>query len=100
MYLIYMIYFYYSMCMMLFSCLLMILIYKYLLMILMTMEMMMISILFMISIFFNTEIFNLFMILYFLSFSVCEAVLGLSLMILFIRMKGNDYMNCLNLNLW
>nr|YP_009944702.1 NADH dehydrogenase subunit 4L [Encyrtus sasakii]QGA47461.1 NADH dehydrogenase subunit 4L [Encyrtus sasakii]QGA47474.1 NADH dehydrogenase subunit 4L [Encyrtus sasakii]QGA74445.1 NADH dehydrogenase subunit 4L [Encyrtus sasakii]QGA74458.1 NADH dehydrogenase subunit 4L [Encyrtus sasakii] len=43
---------------------------------------------------------NLFILMYYLIFVVCESVLGLSLLIILIRSKGNDNMKNLNLILW
>nr|QGA74534.1 NADH dehydrogenase subunit 4L [Encyrtus rhodococcusiae]QGA74549.1 NADH dehydrogenase subunit 4L [Encyrtus rhodococcusiae]QGA74561.1 NADH dehydrogenase subunit 4L [Encyrtus rhodococcusiae] len=43
---------------------------------------------------------NLFIMMYYLIFVVCESVLGLSLLIILIRSKGNDNMKNLNLILW
>nr|YP_009944728.1 NADH dehydrogenase subunit 4L [Encyrtus rhodococcusiae]QGA74523.1 NADH dehydrogenase subunit 4L [Encyrtus rhodococcusiae] len=43
---------------------------------------------------------NLFIMMYYLIFVVWESVLGLSLLIILIRSKGNDNMKNLNLILW
>nr|YP_009565387.1 NADH dehydrogenase subunit 4L [Encyrtus infelix]QBA96089.1 NADH dehydrogenase subunit 4L [Encyrtus infelix]QBA96102.1 NADH dehydrogenase subunit 4L [Encyrtus infelix] len=68
-------------------------------MILMSLEFMMLSLLmflnFLILIYGDT-----FILMYFLIFVVCESVLGLSMLIIFIRGKGNDNMKFLNLIMW
>lgn len=43
---------------------------------------------------------NLEFIMYYLVFVVCERVLGLTLLLILIRLKGNDRMKVLNLILW
>nr|WMH03361.1 NADH dehydrogenase subunit 4L [Encyrtus aurantii] len=43
---------------------------------------------------------EMFLLMYFLVFVVCESVLGLTLLIILIRSKGNDNMKYFNLILW
>nr|YP_010598430.1 NADH dehydrogenase subunit 4L [Pachymantis bicingulata]UIX55387.1 NADH dehydrogenase subunit 4L [Pachymantis bicingulata] len=40
---------------------------------------------------------ELYMTMFFLSFAVCEGVLGLSILVLMIRTHGNDFFNSFNL---
>lgn len=66
-------------------------VYKHLLNILLSLEYIVLSlflILFIFLCFFNYE---LYFCLYFLTFSVCEGVLGLSILVSIIRTHGNDY---------
>lgn len=43
---------------------------------------------------------NIFYIIYFLIFVVCEGALGLSLIVLIVRIYGNDYINSIRLIKW
>nr|YP_010560302.1 NADH dehydrogenase subunit 4L [Dryocosmus liui]UEE83322.1 NADH dehydrogenase subunit 4L [Dryocosmus liui] len=73
--------------------------YPHLLMTLMSLEIMMLSLMsymYMYMLMLNLEYF----LLYFMLIVVCEGVLGLSLLILFIRFKGMDNLNLISLSLW
>uniref|UniRef100_UPI0030FE1750 NADH dehydrogenase subunit 4L n=1 Tax=Synergus nanlingensis TaxID=3135082 RepID=UPI0030FE1750 len=81
------------------SCLMFTLNYIHLLMTLMCLEIMMMSLMMMIYMFMlmmNIE----YLLLIYLLIIVCEGVLGLSLLILFIRFKGCDKLNLINLIMW
>lgn len=43
---------------------------------------------------------NIFYLIYFLIFVVCEGALGLSLIVLIVRIYGNDYINSIRLIKW
>nr|YP_010718952.1 NADH dehydrogenase subunit 4L [Nematus trochanteratus]YP_010718965.1 NADH dehydrogenase subunit 4L [Nematus hequensis]WDQ45598.1 NADH dehydrogenase subunit 4L [Nematus trochanteratus]WDQ45611.1 NADH dehydrogenase subunit 4L [Nematus hequensis] len=68
----------------------------HLLMILLSMEFI-VLVLYMLMIFYlNLFEVELFFSMMFLSFSVCEGVLGLSILIKMVRLNGNDYFQVLN----
>nr|ALO70956.1 NADH deshydrogenase subunit 4L [Pselaphinae sp. 12 EF-2015] len=72
---------------------------KYLLLMLLSLELIVLSLyfnMFMLLIMFNYE---LFMVMIFLTMSVCEGVLGLSILVSLIRTHGKDYMKSLSI-LW
>lgn len=83
-----------------FSCLGFLKIYKNILIILLFIELMVLS-LFIIMIV-NLIILDLrnYLIIYYLIFSVCERVLGLVIIIILIRRKGNDLVHSFNLMKW
>nr|YP_010587529.1 NADH dehydrogenase subunit 4L [Biston mediolata]WAB46050.1 NADH dehydrogenase subunit 4L [Biston mediolata] len=71
--------------------------YKHLLIVLLSLEFMVLSIYFFFLnylLFFNYEIY---MLMVFLVFSVCEGALGLSILVSLIRTHGNDYFKSFNL---
>nr|YP_010584117.1 NADH dehydrogenase subunit 4L [Aphidius colemani]UZT28762.1 NADH dehydrogenase subunit 4L [Aphidius colemani] len=71
--------------------------YKHILLTLISLEFMIVNMIYnLYSILLINEI-NLFMITIFLGISVCESVLGLSLLINLVRLTGNDYSNNLKL---
>lgn len=59
-----------------------------------------------ISVFFNIYIIlivlesNIYLIIIFLTISVCEGALGLSLIVLIVRFYGNDYLNSIRILKW
>nr|YP_003734789.1 NADH dehydrogenase subunit 4L [Spathius agrili]ACJ06263.1 NADH dehydrogenase subunit 4L [Spathius agrili] len=82
------------------SCLMFSFYYKHILLTLISLEFMMINLLYnfyMILIIMNL---NIYFINFFISLSICEGVLGLSILVNMIRLTGNDYMNILNLMKW
>nr|QQH14398.1 NADH dehydrogenase subunit 4L [Metallus mai] len=70
---------------------------KYLLMILLTLEFMVLLIYFQMMIFLSMFEMELFFSMFFLVFSVCEGVLGLSILVLMVRMNGNDFFQILSI---
>nr|UZT67598.1 NADH dehydrogenase subunit 4L [Saphonecrus sp. ZJUH 20220015] len=80
-------------------CLLFTLYYSHLLMTLMCMEFMMLSMMVYMYMFMLLMNFDYLLLIYLLII-VCEGVLGLSLLIIFIRFKGFDKLNLINLNMW
>nr|AHA52568.1 NADH dehydrogenase subunit 4L [Pselaphanus sp. QL-2013] len=74
--------------------------FKHMLLTLISIEFMMINL--MMNIYLNLLYLkiNLFFISFFLTISVCESVLGLSLLIFMMRFTGNDFMKSLNLMKW
>lgn len=73
--------------------------YSQILLTLLRIEFLILSILIILSyIFFINNI--LYLLLYYLVIVVCEGVIGLTLLVLLIRNKGNDNINFLNLILW
>nr|YP_010261485.1 NADH dehydrogenase subunit 4L [Haltichella nipponensis]UIB40567.1 NADH dehydrogenase subunit 4L [Haltichella nipponensis] len=62
-------------------------------------EMIMISMLMLLT-YLMYELSFVHMILYYLVFVVCESVLGLSIMLVIIRSKGNDNLKVTNMILW
>lgn len=82
------------------SCLIYSYFYKHILLTLIRLEFIIINILYNI---YNTLLINeinLFFIAIFLGVSVCERVLGLSLLIQLVRSSGNDYINNISVIKW
>nr|AII02298.1 NADH dehydrogenase subunit 4L [Perimede sp. MJT-2014] len=71
--------------------------YKHLLVVLLSLEFMVLSVFFLLLIFLNYIENNMYMLMIFLVFSVCEGSLGLSILVLMIRTHGNDYFQSFNL---
>nr|YP_010271114.1 NADH dehydrogenase subunit 4L [Neptis thisbe]UJY98883.1 NADH dehydrogenase subunit 4L [Neptis thisbe] len=71
--------------------------HKHLLIILMSLEFMVLSIFFLMMMYLMMIEYNMYMLMAFLVFSVCEGVLGLSILVSMIRTHGNDYFNSFNL---
>nr|AII02384.1 NADH dehydrogenase subunit 4L [Pennisetia hylaeiformis] len=71
--------------------------FKHLLIILLSLEYLVLSIFFFFSIYLIFLDFNMFMLMVFLIFTVCEGVLGLSILVSMIRTHGNDYFQSFNL---
>nr|YP_009045386.1 NADH dehydrogenase subunit 4L [Polyura arja]AHA03737.1 NADH dehydrogenase subunit 4L [Polyura arja] len=71
--------------------------HKHLLIILMSLEFIVLSIFFLLLLYLSMIYFNLYMLMVFLVFSVCEGALGLSILVSMIRTHGNDYFQSFNL---
>nr|YP_010271101.1 NADH dehydrogenase subunit 4L [Neptis obscurior]UJY98870.1 NADH dehydrogenase subunit 4L [Neptis obscurior] len=71
--------------------------HKHLLIILMSLEFMVLSIFFLMMMYLMMIEYNMYMLMVFLVFSVCEGVLGLSILVSMIRTHGNDYFHSFNL---
>nr|SSW88884.1 NADH dehydrogenase subunit 4L [Pharmacophagus antenor] len=71
--------------------------HKHLLVILLSLEFIVLSIYFLIMIYLNFIENNMYMLMVFLLFSVCEGALGLSILVSMIRTHGNDYFQSFNL---
>lgn len=65
--------------------------YKHLLRILLSLEFIVLRLFFILFFYLNLNNFELYFSMYFLTFSVCEGVLGLSILVSMIRTHGNDY---------
>lgn len=65
--------------------------YKHLLNILLSLEFIVLSLFLILFFYLNFNRYELYFSIYFLSFSVCEGVLGLSILVSIIRTHGNDY---------
>nr|AZL93343.1 NADH dehydrogenase subunit 4L [Megaspilidae sp. ZJUH_2016022] len=74
--------------------------YKHLLIMLMGLEVLMLGLLMVLLNNYMLLMLNIWVLMYFMIFMVCDAVLGLTLMVLIIRFYSNDYLMSLNLNLW
>nr|YP_010688337.1 NADH dehydrogenase subunit 4L [Mylabris phalerata]WBR65765.1 NADH dehydrogenase subunit 4L [Mylabris phalerata] len=72
---------------------------KHLLLMLLSMELMVLSLFFIMFIYLGTLNNDYFFSMIFLTFSVCEGALGLSVLVSMIRTHGNDYFRSFNL-LW
>nr|ALO76552.1 NADH deshydrogenase subunit 4L [Aderidae sp. GENSP01] len=72
---------------------------KHLLLMLLSLEFMVLSMYFMMYLYFGISSLDLFFLMVFLMFTVCESVLGLVILVLMVRMYGNDYFQSFNL-LW
>nr|YP_010527047.1 NADH dehydrogenase subunit 4L [Acherontia lachesis]UXR12384.1 NADH dehydrogenase subunit 4L [Acherontia lachesis]WMQ52922.1 NADH dehydrogenase subunit 4L [Acherontia lachesis] len=70
---------------------------KHLLIILLSLEFMVLSIFFFLLIYLMMISYDMYMLMVFLVFSVCEGSLGLSILVSMIRTHGNDYFQSFNL---
>nr|WHL46483.1 NADH dehydrogenase subunit 4L [Phalera takasagoensis] len=70
---------------------------KHLLIILLSLEFLVLSIFFLMLIFLMLIEYEMYMLMVFLVFSVCEGALGLSILVSMIRTHGNDYFQSFNL---
>nr|QKV48563.1 NADH dehydrogenase subunit 4L [Milionia basalis] len=71
--------------------------YKHLLIILLSLEFMVLSVYFFFLNYLLMLNFEMYMLMVFLVFSVCEGALGLSILVSLIRTYGNDYFKSFNL---
>nr|YP_010697706.1 NADH dehydrogenase subunit 4L [Neptis namba]WCF76504.1 NADH dehydrogenase subunit 4L [Neptis namba] len=71
--------------------------HKHLLIVLMSLEFMVLSLFFLMLMYLMMIDYNLYMLMVFLVFSVCEGALGLSILVSMIRTHGNDYFQSFNL---
>nr|YP_009045308.1 NADH dehydrogenase subunit 4L [Pantoporia hordonia]AHA03659.1 NADH dehydrogenase subunit 4L [Pantoporia hordonia]WAU48154.1 NADH dehydrogenase subunit 4L [Pantoporia hordonia] len=71
--------------------------HKHLLIVLMSLEFMVLSIFFLMLMYLMMISYNMYMLMVFLVFSVCEGALGLSILVSMIRTHGNDYFQSFNL---
>nr|AHN52524.1 NADH dehydrogenase subunit 4L [Asota plana lacteata] len=71
--------------------------YKHLLIVLLSLEFIVLSIFFFMLIFFSYIEYDMYMLMVFLVFSVCEGALGLSILVSMIRTHGNDYFQGFNM---
>nr|QGW14868.1 NADH dehydrogenase subunit 4L [Mycalesis intermedia] len=71
--------------------------HKHLLIVLMSLEFIILSIFFFFMLYLMSVDYNMYMLMVFLVFSVCEGVLGLSILVSMIRTHGNDYFQSFNL---
>nr|YP_011017094.1 NADH dehydrogenase subunit 4L [Orthaga aenescens]WQB62452.1 NADH dehydrogenase subunit 4L [Orthaga aenescens] len=70
---------------------------KHLLIVLLSLEFIVLSIFFLLLMYMNFIQNNMYMLMVFLVFSVCEGALGLSILVSMIRTHGNDYFQSFNL---
>nr|YP_009241708.1 NADH dehydrogenase subunit 4L [Mesophleps albilinella]AMP87975.1 NADH dehydrogenase subunit 4L [Mesophleps albilinella] len=71
--------------------------YKHLLIVLLSLEFIVLSIYFLMLIFLGFIEYDMYMLMVFLVFSVCEGALSLSILVSMIRTHGNDYFQSFNL---
>nr|YP_003934423.1 NADH dehydrogenase subunit 4L [Hipparchia autonoe]ACV92155.1 NADH dehydrogenase subunit 4L [Hipparchia autonoe]QIP53762.1 NADH dehydrogenase subunit 4L [Hipparchia autonoe]UXD78904.1 NADH dehydrogenase subunit 4L [Hipparchia autonoe] len=71
--------------------------HKHLLIVLMSLEFIVLSIFFSMMMYLSLIENNMYMLMVFLVFSVCEGALGLSILVSMIRTHGNDYFQSFNL---
>nr|UNP54451.1 NADH dehydrogenase subunit 4L [Amraica recursaria] len=71
--------------------------YKHLLIILLSLEFMVLSVFFFLMNYLMMIDYEIYMLMVFLVFSVCEGALGLSILVSMIRTHGNDYFKSFNL---
>nr|YP_010327086.1 NADH dehydrogenase subunit 4L [Sitochroa verticalis]UNP54348.1 NADH dehydrogenase subunit 4L [Sitochroa verticalis] len=71
--------------------------YKHLLIVLLSLEFIVLSIFFFMIIMFSYIDYDMYMLMVFLVFSVCEGALGLSILVSMIRTHGNDYFQSFSL---
>nr|AKM22519.1 NADH dehydrogenase subunit 4L [Plodia interpunctella] len=70
---------------------------KHLLIVLLSLEFIVLSMFFLILLYVSYYESNMYMLMVFLVFSVCEGALGLSILVSMIRTHGNDYFQSFNL---
>nr|YP_010952615.1 NADH dehydrogenase subunit 4L [Sphingulus mus]WMQ52961.1 NADH dehydrogenase subunit 4L [Sphingulus mus] len=70
---------------------------KHLLIVLLSLEFMVLSIFFFLLVYLMLIDYDMYMLMVFLVFSVCEGSLGLSILVSMIRTHGNDYFQSFNL---
>nr|YP_009732597.1 NADH dehydrogenase subunit 4L [Anarta trifolii]QHS71316.1 NADH dehydrogenase subunit 4L [Anarta trifolii] len=71
--------------------------HKHLLIVLLSLEFIVLSIFFFMLIYLSSIDYDMYMLMVFLVFSVCEGALGLSILVSMIRTHGNDYFQSFNL---
>nr|YP_010327112.1 NADH dehydrogenase subunit 4L [Abrostola triplasia]UNP54374.1 NADH dehydrogenase subunit 4L [Abrostola triplasia] len=71
--------------------------HKHLLIVLLSLEFIVLGIFFFMMIYLSFIEYDMYMLMLFLVFSVCEGVLGLSILVSMIRTHGNDYFQSFNL---
>nr|YP_010463340.1 NADH dehydrogenase subunit 4L [Rusicada privata]UUJ37868.1 NADH dehydrogenase subunit 4L [Rusicada privata]WCO87241.1 NADH dehydrogenase subunit 4L [Rusicada privata] len=71
--------------------------HKHLLIVLLSLEFIVLSMFFFLMVYFSYIEYELYMLMVFLVFSVCEGVLGLSILVSMIRTHGSDYFQGFNL---
>nr|YP_009922407.1 NADH dehydrogenase subunit 4L [Malaza fastuosus]QNA48418.1 NADH dehydrogenase subunit 4L [Malaza fastuosus] len=71
--------------------------HKHLLIMLLSLEFIVLSIFLMMMIYLMNIEFDMYMLMVFLVFSVCEGALGISILVSMIRSHGNDYFQSFNL---
>nr|UCS09560.1 NADH dehydrogenase subunit 4L [Graphium confucius] len=71
--------------------------HKHLLIVLLSLEFIVLGIFFFLLMFLNFVSNDMYMLMIFLVFSVCEGALGLSILVSMIRTHGNDYFQSFNL---
>nr|YP_009938376.1 NADH dehydrogenase subunit 4L [Lethe syrcis]QNU07795.1 NADH dehydrogenase subunit 4L [Lethe syrcis]USO21427.1 NADH dehydrogenase subunit 4L [Lethe syrcis] len=71
--------------------------HKHLLIVLLSLEFIVLSIFFSLMLYLSMVEFNMYMLMVFLVFSVCEGALGLSILVSMIRTHGNDYFQSFSL---
>nr|YP_010968402.1 NADH dehydrogenase subunit 4L [Capila pennicillatum]WNO18743.1 NADH dehydrogenase subunit 4L [Capila pennicillatum] len=71
--------------------------HKHLLIMLLSLEFIVLSIYLLMVFYLNYIEFDMYMLMVFLVFSVCEGVLGISILVLMIRSYGNDYFQSFSL---
>nr|AXS66157.1 NADH dehydrogenase subunit 4L [Tenebrionoidea sp. 3 KM-2017] len=72
---------------------------KHMLMMLLSLELMVLSLYFLLYFYLSLMSMDLFFLMLFLMFTVCEGVLGLVILVLMVRIYGNDYFKSFSL-LW
>nr|YP_009529052.1 NADH dehydrogenase subunit 4L [Ephestia elutella]AXU98859.1 NADH dehydrogenase subunit 4L [Ephestia elutella] len=70
---------------------------KHLMIVLLSLEFIVLSMFFMFLLYLSSIENNMYMLMVFLVFSVCEGALGLSILVSMIRTHGNDYFQSFNL---
>nr|YP_009139642.1 NADH dehydrogenase subunit 4L [Teinopalpus imperialis]AKF78687.1 NADH dehydrogenase subunit 4L [Teinopalpus aureus]QVO50935.1 NADH dehydrogenase subunit 4L [Teinopalpus aureus wuyiensis]AKF78700.1 NADH dehydrogenase subunit 4L [Teinopalpus aureus]AKF78713.1 NADH dehydrogenase subunit 4L [Teinopalpus aureus]AKF78726.1 NADH dehydrogenase subunit 4L [Teinopalpus aureus] len=71
--------------------------HKHLLIVLLSLEFIVLSIFFLMVMYLSFFSFDMYMLMIFLVFSVCEGALGLSILVSMIRTHGNDYFQSFNM---
>nr|YP_009047803.1 NADH dehydrogenase subunit 4L [Danaus chrysippus]YP_009259154.1 NADH dehydrogenase subunit 4L [Idea leuconoe]AHA84111.1 NADH dehydrogenase subunit 4L [Danaus chrysippus]ALO81921.1 NADH dehydrogenase subunit 4L [Idea leuconoe] len=71
--------------------------HKHLLVVLLSLEFIVLSLFLLMMMYLMMINYNLYMLMIFLVFSVCEGALGLSILVTMIRTHGNDYFQSFNL---
>nr|ADQ64028.1 NADH dehydrogenase subunit 4L [Aradacanthia heissi] len=67
---------------------------------LLSLEFMVLGLFLMLNFFLSIQYYDLYYLLMFLVFSVCEGALGLASLVSLVRVHGNDYSSSLSVSLW
>nr|YP_009676060.1 NADH dehydrogenase subunit 4L [Papilio memnon]QDE12981.1 NADH dehydrogenase subunit 4L [Papilio memnon] len=71
--------------------------HKHLLIVLLSLEFIVLSLFFLLVVYLSYIEYDMYMLMIFLLFSVCEGALGLSILVSMIRTHGNDYFQSFNM---
>nr|QXX99495.1 NADH dehydrogenase subunit 4L [Dimorphostylis asiatica] len=74
--------------------------YEYFLTLLIALEFMVVSVIFLLVFCLSGLSYEFYIVLYVMTFTVCESALGLSVLIFMVRSRGSEYFSSMNLMSW